>query len=103
MLGHLLDVVADEPVVRAQVEQLRAKLLQPAPDMEREARRLTQKLALCVQAGLMLQHASSTAAGAFISSRFDPDWGTVFGVSAGTTDVTTLLRDAWHDTMKDAQ
>jgi putative acyl-CoA dehydrogenase len=103
VLGNLLDVVADEPVVRAQVEQLRAKLLQPTPDMEREARRLTQKLALCVQASLMLQHASSAAAGAFISSRFDPDWGTVFGVSAGTSDVASLLRDAWHDTMEDAQ
>lgn len=97
VLGHLLDVAADEPVVRSQIEQLRAKLLQPAPDVEREARRLTQKLALCAQAGLMLQHASSAAAAAFIGSRFDPDWGTVFGVGAGAIDVAALLRDAWDD------
>ncbi|MGE4340094.1 MAG: acyl-CoA dehydrogenase family protein [Pigmentiphaga sp.] len=96
VLGHLLDVAADEPLLRTQVEQLRAKLLQPTADVERDARRLTQKLALCVQAGLMLQYASPTAAAAFISSRFDPDWGTVFGISAGTTDVATLLRDAWE-------
>jgi putative acyl-CoA dehydrogenase len=103
VLGHLLDVAADEPVVRLQVEQLRARLLQPVPDMEREARRLTQKLALCAQAGLMLQHASPAAAAAFIGSRFDPDWGTVFGVGVGATDAAALLRDAWDDTAQGLQ
>jgi len=97
VLAHLLDVVADEPVVRTKVEQLRARLLNPAADTEREARRLTQTLALCVQASLMLQHASPAASAAFIQSRFDPDWGMVFGASAGTTDLTSLLRDAWED------
>jgi len=96
VLAHLLDVVADEPVVRTKLVQLRATLRDPVTDMERQARRLTQTLALCAQAGLMLQHASPRAAAAFIRSRFDPDWGTVLGVGAATTDVAGLLRDAWE-------
>jgi len=96
VLAQLLDVVADEPMVRSKVEQLRTQLLRPTTETEREARRLTQTLAVCVQASLMLQHASPGAAAAFIQSRFDPDWGTVFGASAGTTDVHSLLRDAWE-------
>jgi len=95
VLAHLRDIVADEPVVRAKVEQLHKRLFQTTTDTEREARRLTQTLALCVQAGLMLQHASAQTAAAFIQSRFDPDWGTVFGIGANTTDLTRLLRDAW--------
>jgi len=94
--AHLLDVVADEPVVRTKVQALRAALSAPALDVQRDARRLAQTLALCVQASLMLQHASPQAASAFIHSRFDPDWGAVLGVNAGTTDVSGLLRDAWE-------
>ena len=96
MLDQLLEVAAGEPVIRGQLEQLRKDLAQAPADAERGARRLTQKLVLCVQACLMRQHASPAAAAAFISSRYDPDWGTVLGISAGTRDVRGLLREAWE-------
>jgi len=96
VLTHLLDAAADEPVVRTKLAQLRATLLDPASDTERQARRLTQTLALCAQASLMLQHASPGAAAAFIRSRFDPDWGAVFGAGTAAADVAGLLRDAWE-------
>jgi putative acyl-CoA dehydrogenase len=55
-----------------------------------------QRLVLTAQACLMLQHASPEASAAFIGSRFDPDWGPVTGISAGTSDPAALLRAAWQ-------
>ncbi|MDF1481107.1 acyl-CoA dehydrogenase family protein [Extensimonas sp. H3M7-6] len=97
LLEHLHDVAAaaSAPQLVAQVRQLRAALAQPPAELERQARRFTQRLALSAQACLMLQHASAEAAGAFISSRFDPDWGPVTGISSGTSDPGALLRAAW--------
>jgi len=96
VLAHLMDVVVDQAVVRKKLARLRATLFKPEAQTERDARRLTQTLALCAQASLMLQHASPAAAHAFIQSRFDPDWGAVLGLAASGTDAAGLLRDAWE-------
>ncbi len=95
VLDHLQDVASQAPVLLAQVQKLRAAM-QLAPEMlERQARRFTQRLALTAQGCLMLQYASADAAAAFMDSRFDPDWGPVTGITAGTTHPTALLRAAW--------
>ena len=95
VLDHLQDVATQAPTVLAQVHKLRDALTLPPETLEREARRFTQRLALVTQACLMLQHASSEASSAFIGSRFDPDWGPVMGITAGTADPAALLRAAW--------
>ena len=81
----------------AQLHKLRDALQQPPATLERQARRFTQRLALVTQACLMLQHASAEASAAFIGSRFDPDWGPVMGITAGTADPAALLRAAWAE------
>jgi len=96
VLDYLRDVAASEPVLRSEIEKLRQTLQGPSEALERQARRITQRLALCVQAALMLQYASSTAAGAFIASRFDVDWGPVVGISAGCGEVARLLEENWQ-------
>lgn len=98
VLDHLTAAASGEPVLLGQIRAVRGVLCGPPQDLERQARRVTQKLALCIQAVLMLQHASPAVADAFSSSRFDADWGTVVGVHANTTDMATLLRDNWIDT-----
>ena len=95
VLDHLQDVASQAPVVLAQVQKLRDAMAQPPEALERQARRFTQRLALTTQACLMLQHASADASAAFIGSRFDPDWGPVTGITAGTADPAALLRAAW--------
>ena len=96
VLDHLQEVTAGETRLQAEVQALR-QMVQLAPqDLERQARRFTQRLVRAAQAGLMLQHASPLAAAAFVSSRFDPDWGPVTGISAGTSDPGALVRAAWH-------
>ena len=95
VLDHLQDVASQAPVVLVQVQQLRDAMAQPPEALERQARRFTQRLALTTQACLMLQHTSADASAAFIGSRFDPDWGPVTGITAGTADPAALLRAAW--------
>ena len=97
VLDHLENVSGGEPVLVAQLRWMRAEFRRPPEELERHARRITQKLALSVQAALMLQHATPEAAAAFISSRFDSDWGTVVGVSSGTDDVASLLAGTWAE------
>ena len=95
VLDHLQGVATQDAVVMAQLQKLRDAIQQPPETLEREARRFTQRLALVTQACLMLQHASAEASAAFIGSRFDPDWGPVMGITAGTADPAALLRAAW--------
>jgi putative acyl-CoA dehydrogenase len=95
VLDHLHSVATQDTVVLAQLHKLRDALQQPPETLERQARRFTQRLALVTQACLMLQHASAEASAAFIGSRFDPDWGSVMGITAGTADPAALLRAAW--------
>jgi putative acyl-CoA dehydrogenase len=63
--------------------------------LERQARRLTQRLVLIVQACLMLQHADGIVCAAFIGSRFDADWGAVSGIGAATSDPASVLATVW--------
>jgi putative acyl-CoA dehydrogenase len=48
--------------------------------LEAQARRHAQRLMLLLQAGLMRECAPTEAADAFIESRFDSEWGRVFGL-----------------------
>ena len=43
----------------------------------------------------MLRHGAGGMADAFIASRFDPEWGPVTGITAGTSDPAALLRLVW--------
>ncbi|MBB3179265.1 acyl-CoA dehydrogenase family protein [Variovorax sp. Sphag1AA] len=96
VLDHLRDVASQDATLLAQTQWLRDAIQLPPEQLERQARRFTQRLVLTAQACLMLQHASPEASAAFIGSRFDPDWGPVTGISAGTTDPAALLRAAWQ-------
>jgi len=96
VLDHLQDVASQDARVLAQAHALRDAIQLPPSELERQARRFTQRLVLTAQACLMLQHASPEASAAFIGSRFDPDWGPVAGISAGTSDPAALLRAAWQ-------
>ncbi|MDD0816094.1 acyl-CoA dehydrogenase family protein [Curvibacter sp. HBC28] len=95
VLDQLQAVASQAPELLSQVHRLRRELMLPPEVLEAQARRFTQRLALTAQACLMLQHASTRAANAFIASRFDPDWGPVTGISAGTPHPAELLQAAW--------
>jgi putative acyl-CoA dehydrogenase len=61
-------------------KSLEADILQSQNEIvESQARRLTEKLALCVSAALLVRTAPSYVADAFCGSRLDHDWGSTFG------------------------
>jgi putative acyl-CoA dehydrogenase len=92
---HLAPIASQDKRIAQQLASLQTMLRLPGTELERQARRFTQRLVLVVQACLMLQHASRAASDAFIGSRFDADWGAVTGIGSGTDDPAALLAAAW--------
>ncbi len=92
---HLVPVASQDKRIQQHLASLLQALKLPPEELERQARRVTQRLVLTVQACLMLQHTSSEASAAFIDSRFDPEWGMVIGVTSGSRDPAALLKAVW--------
>ena len=57
--------------------------------------RQAQRLILVVQARLLLEYAPTDIADAFIASRFDAQWGRVFGTLPEGTQHAMILDRAW--------
>lgn len=62
-----------------------------ASDAQREARRLTEYLALALQSSLMLRHAPTVDAEAFIAARLGTDRGWHYGVFPRGTDAAAIV------------
>ncbi|HEV8577652.1 MAG TPA: acyl-CoA dehydrogenase family protein [Thermoanaerobaculia bacterium] len=62
-----------------------------AGDLETRARRLVERLALALQASLLVRHAPSAVAEAFCASRLGGDGGRAFGTLPGGTDFRGIL------------
>ncbi|MDP5008763.1 MAG: acyl-CoA dehydrogenase family protein, partial [Glaciimonas sp.] len=85
LLIEQLDIIANMHAgLHTMVDSLKADLSMSAENKESNARRLVQKLVITVQAALMLQHAPTMHADAFISSRSDAMVGRVYGTLGGS-------------------
>ncbi|MCX7893786.1 MAG: acyl-CoA dehydrogenase family protein [Burkholderiales bacterium] len=88
-----------EPAVRAEprlagfVAGLRRDLADRAT-LETQARRVVEKLALALQAALMVKHAQPAAADAFCATRLEARTGAVFGTLPASADLDAILRRA---------
>ncbi len=82
------DASVDAPL-RAEAQALRRLLTGDPAALEAQARRVAQSLVLCAQGLLMREQSSSTAADAFIATRFGGD-GRLVGTQA-VPDAATLL------------
>ncbi|ASU37840.1 isovaleryl-CoA dehydrogenase [Herbaspirillum sp. meg3] len=93
LLEELQQVADGHHVLQASLDALKQLLTTPPDQREMLARRLVQQLILTVQSALMLQHAPTAMAEAFVLSRSDAANGRVYGtLSAGTTDAASLQR-----------
>jgi putative acyl-CoA dehydrogenase len=95
MLAQLQDIAAAHPALRGLLQALRADLNTPPEKREMLARRLVQRLVLCVQGCLMLQHAPATSADAFITSRVDAECGRVYGTLGSAELHKQIIARAW--------
>jgi putative acyl-CoA dehydrogenase len=62
--------------------------------IERRARRVVEMLAIALQASLMTRYAPAEAAGAFVASRLNGDWGRAFGTLPAGADAGGIIARA---------
>jgi putative acyl-CoA dehydrogenase len=72
---------------------LESSLRDPA-GLEGRARRITEGLALAVQAALLIEHAPGAVADAFVSSRLEGGWSGTFGTLPAGLDLRTIVTRA---------
>ena len=79
------DGAAAEPRLAAFATQLRNELPGDLETIETRARRLVEKMALALQASLLVRYGDEAVADAFCASRLSGEWGQAFGtLPAGT-------------------
>jgi putative acyl-CoA dehydrogenase len=79
---------ADERLDAAVNDVLEA--LADVSEAEAGARRLAARMALCLQASLLVRHSTPEVADAFVASRLANDWGGVFGTLPRTTPFAAI-------------
>ncbi len=88
--GYLAGVQADLG------STLKHSLKNGGGETESQARRLAERLALALQAVLMLRHGSQASADAFVSSRLAGDRGAALGTLPASVDLAELLGSSQH-------
>lgn len=78
------------------VKDLKNKIAKPQ-DGEREARLIVERLALCLQGALLVQHAPDMVADAFCESRLGGNWGLAYGTLPVKADARKIIARAWKD------
>jgi putative acyl-CoA dehydrogenase len=75
------------------LEMVRKELADPA-DIQFRARRVVERMAMLLQASLLLRHGDGAVASAFVGSRLAGDWGIAFGTLGAGTDTARILERA---------
>ena len=91
LLEELRSVAGADPRLDAYVLALRERLDGGASGQEHAARELTEKLALALQASLLVRHSSPEMAEAFIASRIEGRHGQSFGTLPAVAKVGSIL------------
>jgi putative acyl-CoA dehydrogenase len=75
------------------VEKLEGEVAR-GEELEVGARRIVERMALALQASLLLRHSPPFVADAFCASRLAGDWGAAFGTLPASTDFKAILERA---------
>ncbi|MGZ5818048.1 MAG: isovaleryl-CoA dehydrogenase [Burkholderiaceae bacterium] len=95
LLDELKKVASNHSSLQKLVTALQNDLITPPDQREMLARRYSQRLVLAAQGALMLQHAPSAIADAFITSRVDAECGRVYGTLSASNLQQDILARAW--------
>jgi putative acyl-CoA dehydrogenase len=82
---------AMEPRLAAFATSLRDELPGDLETIEARARRLVEKMALALQASLLVRYGDEAVADAFCASRLSGDWGQAFGTLPPSTDFARII------------
>ena len=89
--AEVLEGAAAEPKLKAYVSSLRAEIPGDIETIESRARRIVEKMALALQASLLVRHGDPAVADAFCASRLAGDWGNAFGTLPAGTDFGRII------------
>ena len=80
-----------KPALDAAIRGLE-KELDEKSEIEARARRLVEKIALCLQGSLLIRHTQAAVGAAFCRARLDHDGGLAFGTLPTGSDLVTILK-----------
>ncbi|MCI0347291.1 MAG: DNA alkylation response protein, partial [Chloroflexi bacterium] len=76
------------------VASVRTQLGGRIDDVESQARRIVERMALALQGSLMVRHAPPASADAFCATRMAGDWGRAFGTLPSGVDARAIVERA---------
>jgi putative acyl-CoA dehydrogenase len=89
--AEVADGAATEPRLADFATRLRDELPGDLDTIESRARRVVEKMALALQASLLVRYGDEATADAFCASRLTGDWGQAFGTLPAATDFGRII------------
>jgi putative acyl-CoA dehydrogenase len=89
--AEVADGAASEPRLAAFASSLRDELPGDVATIETRARRVVERMALALQASLLIRYGDEAVADAFCASRLTGDWGRAFGTLPAGLDYQRII------------
>jgi len=89
--AEVAEGAAAEPRLQAFADSLRDELPGDLETIETRARRIVERMALALQASLLVRYGDEAVADAFCASRLSGDWGQAFGTLPTGTDFGRII------------
>ena len=85
-----------EPRLDSYVDEIRAEVPGDIETIESRARRIVERMAIALQASLLVRYGDEAVADAFCASRLSGDWGQAFGTLPAGTDFAASSSATGH-------
>ena len=89
--GEVLEGAGAEPRLDSYVAELREDIPGDIETFQERARRVVEKMAIALQASLLVRHGDEAVADAFCASRLSGDWGQAFGTLPADSDFGRII------------
>ena len=89
--NETLEAAGSEPRLDPYVKALRDEIPGDIETIESRARRIVERMALALQASLLVRYGDPAVADAFCSSRLEDDWGHAFGTLPAGADFGRII------------
>src|SRR4051794_18747834 len=89
--AEVLQSAGAEPKLDAFVSSLREEIPGEIETIEFRARRIVEKMAVALQASLLVRYGNPAVSDAFCATRLSGDWGQAFGTLPAGTDFSSII------------
>ncbi|HWP32212.1 MAG TPA: acyl-CoA dehydrogenase family protein [Solirubrobacterales bacterium] len=89
--AEVLEASGAEPRLDSYVSSLREEIPGDVDTIQSRARRIVERMAIALQASLLVRYGDQAAADAFCATRLSGDWGQAFGTLPASSDFTRII------------